>query len=224
MGKNFLNSFFFLLLFLGAISQADNFIFQWSSYTTYFRKDIDDRGINIENAARYLDGFTLWPKTIFSFNEDVTSNIPQEHLGVASILSGERITPGFGGGLCQVSSTLYAASLYSGLSIYERKGHSKPVSYIPPGLDATVSKDDGSDLKIFNPYNCQLLIRAAVKGNCLTVSIWGPKPKPREVKVILGRPERIENFIYTTTQRHILTKGKVIFSEIVSRDKYIISD
>ncbi|MCM8824544.1 MAG: VanW family protein [Candidatus Omnitrophica bacterium] len=215
---------FLFLLSTGLILSAENFPYKWSSYTTFFTPNIDDRGVNIENAARYLDGFILLPKTIFSFNEDVSSRIPEEQLGIAPTLSGEKRVIGFGGGLCQVASTLYAASLYAGLSIYERKPHSKPVSYIPAGLDATVSKDEGVDLKIYNPYNCELAVRAFVKENSLTVSIYGTKPMPREIKVSITKPEKFDNFIYTVTSRHIFSNGKAVFSEIVSRDRYIASE
>ncbi|MCM8758298.1 MAG: VanW family protein [Candidatus Omnitrophica bacterium] len=203
---------------------GDNFPYLWSSYTTYFKQDIDDRGNNIQIAANYLDGYILLPKTIFSFNEDVTSKIPEQNLGVACVLINDKRVLGYGGGLCQVSSTLYAASLYAGLSIYERKPHSKIVSYIPAGFDATVSKDDGVDLKIYNPYRCKLLIRATVRENGLTISIYGTKPKLRDVRVFTTKPEKIGNFFHTTTVREVFSSGRMVFSEVVSRDIYMVSE
>jgi vancomycin resistance protein YoaR len=210
---------FFLILF-EYFGFTDEFKFLWSSYTTYFKENIDQRKINITVAARYLDGFILLPKTIFSFNEEITDKIPENELGVANVFIGERRMPGFGGGLCQVSSTLYAAALYAGLSIFERRPHSKIVSYILPGLDATVSKEEGVDLKIYNPYKCKLIIRANVNLNSLNISIYGERPKIRDIKIILSRPERIDNFIYVTTIRKVFSNNREIFSEIVSRDKY----
>ena len=210
---------FFLILF-EYFGFANEFKFLWSSYTTYFKENIDQRKINITVAARYLDGFILLPKTIFSFNEEITDKIPENELGVANVFIGERRVPGFGGGLCQVSSTLYAAALYAGLSIFERRPHSKIVSYILPGLDATVSKEEGIDLKIYNPYKCKLIIRANVNLNSLNISIYGERPKIRDIKIILSRPERIDNFIYVTTIRKVFSNNREIFSEIVSRDKY----
>ncbi|HOJ30801.1 MAG TPA: VanW family protein [bacterium] len=203
---------------------AGEFKYQWASYTTYFRADIDQRQHNINIAAMYLDGFVLCPKTIFSFNQEVTEKIPQEQFGPATILSGEQRTLGYGGGLCQVSSTLYAASLYAGLSIHERKPHSKPVNYIGIGLDATVSNDEGTDLKIFNPYNCELVIKASVTANALTVSIFGTRPKPKEINILVTKPEKKGNFLYTTTIRTVSSQGKKDFSEIVSRDRYLLPE
>ncbi|HOK80380.1 MAG TPA: VanW family protein [bacterium] len=211
----------FLLSIFAVSYCAEEFKYQWSSYTTYFRTNIDQRQHNIKIATMYLDGFVLYPKTIFSFNNEITEKIPEEQLGPATIVSGEQTTVGFGGGLCQISSTLYAASLYAGLSIYERKSHSKPVGYINMGLDATVANDEGVDLKIFNPYRCKLLIKASVIGNGLNVSIFGSRPKPNTVVISVSKPERKENFLYTTTTRTIFSSGKEIFSEIVSIDKYL---
>ncbi len=214
----------FLLFLCCRVNATDDFVYLWATYTTYFRQDIDDRAINIQIAANYLDGYILMPKAIFSFNEDVTSRIPEDHLGIASILIAEERLPGYGGGLCQVASTLYSACLSAGLSIHERKPHSKMVSYVPPGLDATVSKDEGVDLKICNPYACKLMIRAFVKDNGLTVSIYGTKPKQREIRILTTKPRKIGDFIHITAIREVFSSGKMVFSEVISRDKYLVSE
>ncbi len=214
----------FLLIFLNIICLADQFRYQWSSYTTYFKQNIDERDTNIEIAARYLDGKILLPKVIFSFNEEITEKIPEDQLGTASILVGEKKVLGFGGGLCQVSSTLYAAALYAGLSIFERKPHSKLVLYIPPGLDATVSLSEGTDLKLYNPYSCQLIIRAKVDGNSLNISIYGTKQKTRSVKISVSKPEKNGQFLLVTTTRTVFSSDKELFSEIVSMDRYLIPE
>jgi vancomycin resistance protein YoaR len=210
----------FLLLVACCFCYANEFKYRWATYTTYFNEHIDERQTNIKVAARYLDGFVLLPKTIFSFNDEVTSRISENELGTANTLVGEKRVPGYGGGLCQVSSTLYAAALYAGLSIFERKPHSKIVSYILPGLDATVSKEQGVDLKIYNPYNFRFIIKASVDGNALNISIFGEKPKMREIEIIVSKPEKQGDFIYTITTRRVFTSGKEVFSEIVSRDYY----
>lgn len=211
----------FLLILLNAVCFADEFKYKWSSYTTYFRQDIDERDNNIKVAARYLDGKILIPKIIFSFNDEVTDKIPEDELGTASTIVGDKRVLGIGGGLCQVSSTLYAAALYAGLSIVERKSHSELVSYIPPGLDATVSMNDGVDLKFYNPYGCNLIIKASVEGGSLTVVIYGTKPRVRDIKILVSKPVKKEQFLYTTTTRTVFSSGKELFSEIVSMDKYL---
>lgn len=214
----------FLLILLSTVCLPEEFSYKWSSYTTYFKQNIDDRGNNIKIAVRFLDGKILLPKVIFSFNDEITKKIPEEELGTASILVGDRRILGVGGGLCQVSSTLYAAALYAGLSIYERKPHSKLVSYIIPGLDATVCVNEGVDLKFYNPYNWNLMIKAMVKGNSLSVEFYGTKPKTREIKISVSKPTKSDRFLLTTTTRTVFSSGKELFSEIVSRDRYLIPE
>ena len=77
---------------------------------------------------------------------------------------------GTGGGVCQVSSTLYAAMVYAGLPATERHAHSLPVDYLPAGLDATIA---GSylDLKFTNTFSQPLLIQASANGGTLTVTL-----------------------------------------------------
>ena len=84
-------------------------------------------------------------------------------------MSGKRGT-GTGGGVCQVSSTLYAAMVYAGLPATERHAHSLPVDYLPAGLDATIA---GSylDLKFTNTFSQPLLIQASANGGTLTVTL-----------------------------------------------------
>ncbi|HRR95247.1 MAG TPA: VanW family protein [Candidatus Ratteibacteria bacterium] len=223
MIKNYIK-IVFILIFLNSICMADQFKYKWSSYTTYFQQNIDERGNNIETGAKYLDGKILFPRVIFSFNNEITEKISDGELGTASTLIGDKRVLGLGGGLCQVSSTLYAAVLYAGLSIFERKPHSKLVSYIPPGLDATVSIDEGIDLKFYNPYTCNLMIKSEVEGNSLKITILGTKPKVREIKVYVAKPIKQEQFLLTTTTRTVFSSGKELFSEIVSRDKYLIPE
>jgi len=215
---------YLILMFLNSFCIADQFKYEWSSYTTYFQQNIDERENNIEIGARYLDGKILLPKIVFSFNEEITNKIPDEELGIASILVGDKRVLGLGGGLCQVSSTLYAAVLYAGLSIFERKPHSKLVSYITPGIDATVSIDEGIDLKFYNPYACPLMIKSEVIGNSLKITIYGTKPKIREVKISISKPIKQDQLLLTTTIRTISSNGKELFSEVVSKDKYLIPE
>jgi vancomycin resistance protein YoaR len=84
-------------------------------------------------------------------------------------VSGKKGT-GTGGGVCQVSSTLYAAMVYAGLPATERHAHSLPVDYLPAGLDATIA---GSylDLKFTNTFSQPLLIQASANGGTLTVTL-----------------------------------------------------
>ena len=208
------------LLLASRILFAAEFSCLWSSYTTYFQDGIDGRGKNIELAASRLDGYKLLPGAEFSFNETVSQKVPEEEMGFAATLSGDRRVPGLGGGLCQVASTLYNAALLAGISIRERKSHSSAIGYVPSGLDATVSIDEGVDLKFQNPFSQPLLVRAAVNGECLEVNIYGATPKKNQVEIMVSKPEKRNGYLYTYTRRIISDGRKELFSEIVSRDRY----
>jgi vancomycin resistance protein YoaR len=221
--KPFWKTLFFLFMFclLSRLpAYGEEYSYLWSSCTTHFQTGIDGREKNIEVAARILDGYQFLPGVEFSFNETVTRIIPEEELGMAACLVGDKRVPGLGGGLCQVASTLYDAALIAGISIRERKAHSSVVGYITPGLDATVSSDDGVDLKIQNPYRQPLLVRTSIEKQNLTISLFGLQPKKGQVKLLVSRDEEPNNYISTFTRRVVVNNGKEIFSEIVSRDRY----
>lgn len=209
------------LIFTSSFIYSNDFKYLWSEYLTCFKDGIDARRKNIEVAVNLLDGFILYPNIEFSFIEQIIDKIPEDEMGIAPIISVNKRVPGIGGGLCQVATTLYNVALLAGISIRERKGHTTPVSYASPGLDSTISKEDGVDLKIMNPFRFPLLIRAKVFENRIWIGIFGERPKKREVKIIVEK-NRKENYLETLTKRLIMENGKEIFFEIVSRDRYLI--
>ena len=81
------------------------------------------------------------------------------------------VVPGIGGGVCQVSSTLYNAMLRSGIIPIERLNHMMKVSYVPIGLDATLA-DNLIDLKFINEFDYPIVINSYTSGNHLTVEFW----------------------------------------------------
>lgn len=137
---------------------------------------------NITQAAAYLHGFELGPGGVFSFNDVVGPR--EERRGFVpapEIYNGEYVM-GIGGGVCQVSSTLYNAALLAGMRITERMHHSRPLSYVPLGRDATVSYGE-LDLRFENTLPFAVQVRAAVSDGHLEVQLWGQERLPVEVQV-----------------------------------------
>ena len=135
---------------------------------------------NIQLAARRIDGAILEPGRDWSFNR--TAGPYTGYLTAPAIIAGE-VRPSPGGGVCQVSSTLYNAALLAGLKIVERHAHLWPVRSVPPGRDAMVS-DLNADLRLRNPYHAPLTLRARVSGESLVISLWGRgKPRPIALQV-----------------------------------------
>lgn len=95
---------------------------------------------NIQLANEKLNGRILMPGEEISFNETLgDSNLPSGGWQLATVIVGKEYQQGYGGGICQVSSTLYNSVLRAGLQVTERYTHSLPVGYVAPGMDATVS-------------------------------------------------------------------------------------
>lgn len=135
---------------------------------------------NISLAARRVSGTIIPPGGTFSFNTVVGPRLAE--LGwqpARELFQGEYIT-GYGGGICQVSSTLYNAALLAGLTVVERHHHSRPLSYVPLGQDATVAWDY-LDLRFRNTGPGPVVVAAGVKsGNPqrIVVTLYGPWQPP----------------------------------------------
>lgn len=144
--------------------------------TTNFRVSDRNRTHNIRLAASRLDHTLIRPGETVSFNEIVGPRTPKRGFRVARVLVRGQFTEDFGGGVCQVAGTLYLAALRAGMEVVQRHRHSRPVEYLPPGLDATVNF--GSlDLKLRNPFDSPLYLRTFVKGGRLTVLVLGKQEK-----------------------------------------------
>ena len=141
-----------------------------ASYTTYFSPG--DRGDNIAIAAGQLDDALVRSGATLSFNNTVgerTFNAGYKNAGV--IIEG-RMEDGVGGGVCQVSSTLYNAILLAGLEPTVRASHSYPSSYCPPGRDATVA-DGLLDFQFRNPLPHSVWLTTSTSGSSLTIYVLG---------------------------------------------------
>lgn len=141
----------------------------------FYHTDYDKtrpRAENIALAASRIDGTVLQPGEAFSFSEAILSRIPENGYVLAPAIGGME----YGGGICQVSSTLYAAMCNGMVPASERHPHSSPVSYMPVGLDATIS-EGYKDLKFTNPYDDPITIQAVLDETGITVSLLWDTPE-----------------------------------------------
>ena len=148
---------------------------QLGSYSTV-STNTDNGNHNMALALEKINGTVLQPGEVFSFNDTVGDSTTAESgfLPANGIMGGIYVQM-YGGGICQASSTLYMACLYSGLQIEYRTCHSSPSSYVPIGLDATV--DYGNlDYKFSNNLDYPIYIRSYMEGVTLYVSIYGVQP------------------------------------------------
>ncbi|NLZ27623.1 MAG: hypothetical protein GX887_01490 [Firmicutes bacterium] len=145
-----------------------------SSFSTAIGPGNVNRTHNIVLACSMLEGYILAPGEMFSFNKVIGAASYSDGFREAPIISNGKLVPGVGGGLCQVSSTLYNSALLANLKIVERHGHSLPVGYVELGRDATIAYDY-LDLKFENTLDSHIMIDTEVKNGRLIVRLYGQK-------------------------------------------------
>ena len=155
-------------------------------YTTNFPSYQAARNTNIRLASSKIDGLILLPGEEFSFNTIVGRRTVKEGYREAPVLVNGRHDTGIGGGICQVSTTLYNAALFANLAITDRRNHSLASAYCPPGRDATV--DFGSqDFKFKNTLDYPIAVARAMGKSSITFYILGTKVPGQDVKIVGGR-------------------------------------
>lgn len=153
-------------------------------YTTKFDPGNVNRTINIKLASKSINNLVLLPGEEFSFNKVVGQRTAARGYKSAPVIVKGEYSEGIGGGICQVSSTLYNSVDEAGLKITRRVSHSREVTYVPPGRDATVSWG-GPDFRFKNNLDKPVLIKIKVSGPYLTVytyTVPGAKVKKKKVE------------------------------------------
>lgn len=143
-------------------------------YTTKFNPKEKNRTENLIAAATKLDQKVLKPGEMLSFNDTIGPRTAETGFKDAYIIVNNQYVQGIGGGICQVSSTLYSAAVLANLEIPERTPHAVAIAYLPLGQDATVNYPN-IDFKLRNNTQSLIYIRTAVKADSLLVRIYGKK-------------------------------------------------
>lgn len=185
-----------------------------ASYQTKYSPG--NRGHNIALAAGKLNGSLVKPNGIFSFNDTVGLRTATAGYKVAGVILDGQLADGIGGGVCQVSSTLYNAVLLAGLTPTARTSHALPSAYCPPGLDATVA-DGQIDLQFRNQLAHSVYLLTSADGHTLTVYILGTRAD------LGGKTIRLESNgsrLHPSVYRLYLAGGQVIEREFLHTDNY----
>ena len=140
-------------------------------YTSY-PTSTDERKANIALAVKSIDKTLVDVNGEFSFNKTVGERTERRGYKRAKIIVGGEFVDGVGGGVCQVSTTLYNAVLLAGLKVIEFHPHSLPVSYIAPSFDAMVNSGS-ADLRFVNNTDNPVLLRAYADGSMLRIEVYG---------------------------------------------------
>lgn len=163
------------------------------TYSTSYASSSSNRRKNVQNGASRINGTVLYPGEEFSAAKAMGPF--EESTGYAlagSYLNGKTVES-FGGGVCQVSTTLYDALLLSELEITQRYNHSMTVSYVKPSMDAAIS-GTSKDLRFKNNTDAPIYIEANASGGRLTFNIWGheTRPKNRTIEYVSEVVETIQ--------------------------------
>lgn len=207
-----------------------------SSFTTYFDGSNADRAANIRLAAQKLNGSIIAPNEVFSFNASVGERTEEKGFKRAKIIQNGKYVYGYGGGVCQVSTTLYNAAALCGLEICEYHPHTLQVSYVPPSRDAMVS-GNYCDLKFKNTRLTPVYMRVNCTFNAVTCTLYGQPdgyeytfeskvvrslPKP-EAEVIVG-----ESGVISYGREGLVSEGVLVKTRqgervvaLTRRDRYL---
>ena len=148
-----------------------------SAYSTRYDGGDKDRSTNLEIACKKIDEKIVLPGETFSYNKTLGARTTKAGYKTAKVYENGAVVDGIGGGICQISSTLYNAVLKANMQIVERRNHQFITSYVPEGRDATVAYGV-TDFKFKNTRKYAIKIKATASNGVATISIYGIKENP----------------------------------------------
>ena len=216
----------------------DAFANRLATYTTNYDASNVNRNNNLVLASEKLNGTIVKPGEEFSYNKTIGERTIASGFKEAKAYAGGKVVLDVGGGICQLSSTLYNAALLTNLDITERHNHYFLTSYVPAGRDATVSW--GSvDFKFKNNRKYPIKIESKVEDGVATVSIYGIKQDDDNTVLIDSKvtsiiPKKVEYFKKSSgvsersgedgatseTYKTLLKNGVIVSKTLISTDTY----
>ncbi len=230
---------------------------QLSTFKTRYDASDKDRTTNLILACKKLDGKVIMPGETFSYNSTLGPRSTATGYKNAKVYENGEVVDGIGGGICQISSTLYNAALMADMQIIERRNHQFVTSYVGAGRDATVvygltdfkfkntRKYPIKDFKFKNTRKYPIKLKASSVSGIATISIFGIKEEEREytytfktntISTIPFTTKYVEdaslkpgqevvkqkgaNGLVTQTYMTKMKNGKVISSQLLSKDTY----
>jgi len=214
-----------------------------SAYSTRYDGGDKDRSTNLEIACKKIDEKIVLPGETFSYNKTLGARTTKAGYKTAKVYENGAVVDGIGGGICQISSTLYNAVLKANMQTVERRNHQFITSYVPEGRDATVAYGV-TDFKFKNTRKYAIKIKATASNGVATISIYGIKENPEynitfETKTISTIPvtekyiedntiaegtEEIKqkgaNGCVTETYIIKSLNGQVVSKDLLSKDTY----
>ncbi len=143
------------------------------TFTTSYSTSSASRCKNIENGARLINGTLLYPGDEFSTYDTIKPFTEANGYYPAGSYMNGKVVDSLGGGICQVSTTLYNAVLLSELEVTERHNHSMIIAYVKPSMDAAIAESSGKDFRFVNSWENPIYIEGVTQGKQITFTIYG---------------------------------------------------
>ena len=193
------------------------------SFTTYFSGGQSNRNYNIKLATETIDSYLLMPGESFSFNNYVGDTTADKgYRPAGSFLDGE-VVNSYGGGVCQVSTTLYNSIIKAGIVPDVRFNHSMRVYYVPIGQDAAIAYPY-KDLAFTNPYDTPVYIEGAYNSGSVTFTVYSTadtKESSTDFQLSSSVVSNSANKTRSVTYLEKISNGKVVDRKVISNDTYV---
>lgn len=201
----------------GTLTHSPDFVLA-GTCTTGFSTSSSNRINNIEVAAGHLNNLVVMPGQEISVSDTIKPRTTANGYKSAGAYLNGRTVPAIGGGICQVSSTVYNAVKNAGLTVLERHPHSMPVHYLPLGLDAAISAGS-KDLRFRNDYSAPVILQAYTEGKNLIVNclVWNHDLNGRTFKLWSKETGSLSAKTYFTTYQD----GVEVSTEYVGASYYM---
>lgn len=191
-----------------------------SEFSTKYAASNKNRTTNLILASKKINGTVLMPGETFSYNKVVGERTIAAGYKEAPIYVSGRVEDGLGGGICQITTTLYNAVLYANLDIVERSNHQFVPSYAGPSRDATVVYG-AIDFKFKNNRDYPIKITCSVSGGIANFKIWGLKSdNDYEVQITSRTTGKTSTAIYSEAYKILKKNGTVVSTTLLSKDTY----
>ena len=177
-----------------------------ATFTTSYSTSSADRSANVANGCRLVNGTTLYPGDTFSMYDTIKPFTVENGYFMAGSYVNGMVVDSLGGGICQVSTTLYNAVLRAEIEVTERHNHSMIVSYVPASADAAIAESSGKDFKFTNNTDYPIYIEGITADKQITFNIYGVETRSSDRKVSYESEvletinPTVENIVQTTSQ------------------------
>ena len=214
-----------------------------ATFSTKYQASNVNRTTNLKLAANKVNGTVLLPNQEFSYNKTLGERTVAAGYKEAATFSNGKVVDGLGGGICQISSTLYDAVIMANLNVTVRRNHQFVTSYVPAGKDATVVWGS-QDFKFVNTRKYPIKITATVQGGIATIQVWGVKEEveyditieTKKVATIQYTTDYVQDPTLPAGQQKVIQEGnngrkveaykvtrlngKVVSTTLLSKDTY----